>query len=112
VRSTREPDISVINPVFNEGENILLLHGALSSVLKGIDQEAEVIFIDDGSSDDTLIHLQAISEKDPSVKVLALSRNVGQPDRFHSAMAASSLSTAGRSDFGWLKPICWRSLPT
>jgi glycosyltransferase involved in cell wall biosynthesis len=68
----------VIIPVFNEGENILLLHRALSSVLKGIDQGAEVIFIDDGSSDDTLIHLRAISEKDPSVKVLALSRNFGQ----------------------------------
>jgi len=68
----------VIIPVFNEGENILLLHRALSSVLKGIDQDAEVIFIDDGSSDDTLIHLRAISEKDPSVKVLALSRNFGQ----------------------------------
>ena len=78
MRSNREPDISVIIPVFNEGENILLLHRALSSVLKGIDQEAEVIFIDDGSSDDTLIHLRAISEKDPSVKVLALSRNFGQ----------------------------------
>ena len=68
----------MIIPVFNEGENILLLHRALSSVLKGIDQDAEVIFIDDGSSDDTLIHLRAISEKDPSVKVLALSRNFGQ----------------------------------
>ena len=78
MRSNREPDISVIIPVFNEGENILLLHRALSSVLKGIDQDAEVIFIDDGSSDDTLIHLRAISEKDPSVKVLALSRNFGQ----------------------------------
>jgi len=78
VRSNRDPDVSVIIPVFNEGENILLLHRALSSVLKGIDQEAEVIFIDDGSSDDTLSHLRTISEKDPSVKVLALSRNFGQ----------------------------------
>ena len=76
--SNRDPAVSVIIPVFNEGENILLLHGALSSVLKGIDQEAEVIFIDDGSSDDTLSHLRTISEKDPSVKVLALSRNFGQ----------------------------------
>ncbi|MCJ7640706.1 MAG: glycosyltransferase family 2 protein [Desulfobacterales bacterium] len=78
MRSNRDPDVSVIIPVFNEGENILLLHRALSSVLKGIDQEAEVIFIDDGSSDDTLSHLRTISEKDPSVKVLALSRNFGQ----------------------------------
>ena len=76
--SNRDPDVSVVIPVFNEGENILLLHRALSSVLKGIDQEAEVIFIDDGSSDDTLSHLRTISEKDPSVKVLALSRNFGQ----------------------------------
>ena len=76
--SNREPDISVIIPVFNEGENILLLHRALSSVLKGIDQQAEVIFIDDGSSDDTLTHLRTISERDPSVRVLAFSRNFGQ----------------------------------
>jgi len=36
----------------------------------------------------------------------------GQTDRFHSAMAASSRSTARRSGFWWLHPIWWRSLPT
>jgi len=87
----------VIIPVFNEGENILLLHKALSSVLKGIDQEAEVIFIDDGSSDNTLIHLRAISEKDPSVKVLALSRNFGQT----AALSAGSIFPRERLSFQW-----------
>jgi hypothetical protein len=37
---------------------------------------------------------------------------LGQTDRFHSAMAASSRSTARRSGFWWLQPSSWRSLPT
>jgi glycosyltransferase involved in cell wall biosynthesis len=70
--------ISVLIPVFNEGQNISLLYEEVVSVLRGIDRDYEVIFVDDGSSDDTLEQLKMISKKDPNVKVLSLSRNFGQ----------------------------------
>jgi len=70
--------ISILIPVFNEGQNILPLYQKTLSVMKRIDRRFEVIFIDDGSTDDTLSQLVAISEGDPCVKTLSLSRNFGQ----------------------------------
>ena len=73
-----EINISVIIPVFNEGQNILPLYEKLRSVLKKIDGDYEVIFIDDGSSDNTLNQLRIISEKDSAIKIICFSRNFGQ----------------------------------
>ena len=70
--------ISVLIPVFNEGENISPLYEEVTSVLRQIDRDYEVIFVDDGSSDDTLTQLKVISQKDSNIKVVSLSRNFGQ----------------------------------
>ena len=76
--ASREQSISVVIPVLNEQENVPLLHEKLSAVMKGMDRDYEVIYIDDGSSDDTLKKLEALSEQDPHIKVLSFSRNFGQ----------------------------------
>jgi glycosyltransferase involved in cell wall biosynthesis len=73
-----DTDISIVIPVFNEGQNIALLHEKLASVLNPLKQEYEIIFVDDGSLDDTVSQLRNIVRRDPKVKVLALSRNFGQ----------------------------------
>jgi glycosyltransferase involved in cell wall biosynthesis len=73
-----EPDISIVIPVYNEGQNIVLLHEKLGSVLSSLNQTHEILFVDDGSLDDTLNQLKKIAQKDSKVKVLALSRNFGQ----------------------------------
>jgi glycosyltransferase involved in cell wall biosynthesis len=70
--------ISVIIPVFNEEKSILPLYEKLTSALKKLEQGYEVIFIDDGSTDNTLDHLRLISKDDPSVKVISFLRNYGQ----------------------------------
>ena len=88
----REPSISVIIPVYNEGQNISSLYEKLASVLGRIGKEYEVIFVDDGSSDDTLAQLRSISQKDPQVRVLVLSRNFGQT----AALSAGIDSSRGR----------------
>jgi glycosyltransferase involved in cell wall biosynthesis len=77
VQKTKEM-ISVIIPVFNEEKNILPLYEKLNSVLEGIGKDYEVIFIDDGSSDDTLSILKPICKKDPRIKFISFSRNYGQ----------------------------------
>jgi len=88
----REPSISVIIPVYNEGQNISSLYEELASVLGRIAKDYEVIFVDDGSSDDTLTQLRSISQKDPQVRVLVFSRNFGQT----AALSAGIDSSRGR----------------
>lgn len=71
-------DISVVVPLYNEEENALLLYEELQSVLSGLLQTWEIIFIDDGSSDRTLEILGNIQKNDACVRVVGLRRNFGQ----------------------------------
>ncbi|MEY2343245.1 glycosyltransferase family 2 protein [Acidithiobacillus sp. IBUN Pt1247-S3] len=70
--------ISVIIPCHNESENIEPLYHRVQTVLEGMQQAWEIIFINDGSSDDTLLRLLALREKDKRVTVINLSRNFGK----------------------------------
>jgi dolichol-phosphate mannosyltransferase len=75
---THEPLLSVVTPCFNESEVVKLFHEAISPVLKNISGlEYELIFVDDGSSDDTLQILNEIANEDRAVRVCSLSRNFG-----------------------------------
>jgi len=70
-------DLSVVVPVFNECENILPLHEALSEALDG--WEYELVFVDDGSTDGSFDALTSIAEADPEhTLVIELRRNFGQ----------------------------------
>lgn len=70
--------LSVVIPVFNETKNVGPLYQALSSTLKNLDRNYEVLFVDDGSSDGTQNLLRQMAEKDPLVKVIFFRRNYGQ----------------------------------
>ena len=72
------PDISVVVPFFNEEDSIPELHDRLSKVAEGIDRTFELVFIDDGSSDDTWRVLCEIQASDPCVRAVQLRRNFGQ----------------------------------
>ena len=76
-RTVREM-VSVVIPVLNEEENILPLHEELLAVLKKLDRDYEIIFIDDGSTDKTLERLRLLCKSDPSTKVISFLRNYGQ----------------------------------
>lgn len=70
--------ISIITPIYNEGENIELLLKRLFSTMDQMDFEFEIIAVDDGSEDDSYTLLCATAKKRPELKVLKLSRNYGQ----------------------------------
>lgn len=70
--------VSIVIPVLNEGKNILPLYEKLISALRRIGRGYEVIFVDDGSVDNTLSQLKMISQKDSNIRVLSFSRNFGQ----------------------------------
>lgn len=74
-----EYDLSVVIPVFNEEENIQLLHNSIHEALSDLGKPWEVVYVDDGSSDDSLSFLEKIAAEDPeSTTVVALRRNFGQ----------------------------------
>lgn len=70
--------ISVVIPAYNEEENINFLYDELSGVLAALQQPYEIIFVDDGSSDNTLAVLRSIQQKDAEVGVIRFRRNFGQ----------------------------------
>lgn len=70
--------VSVIIPLFNEGENVAPLCDALTPALEEIGRPYEVIFVDDGSTDDTAEKLAAIAAGNNKFKVLHFKRNAGQ----------------------------------
>jgi glycosyltransferase involved in cell wall biosynthesis len=87
-----EPDVSVFLPVFNEEPNLRPLHAKLDEALKVLRRSAEIVYVDDGSSDGSLKILREIAETDPRVRVVALRRNYGQT----AAMAAGIDAARGK----------------
>ena len=71
------PELSVVLPVFDEEANLPELYRRLTAVLAGIPGSYEIVFVDDGSRDNSLAILQKLAAADPHVGVLALSRNFG-----------------------------------
>lgn len=68
--------ISIIIPAYNESGNIKVIYSKLKEQLKG-KEVFELIFIDDGSTDQTLQEIKQIGQQDNSVKFASLSRNFG-----------------------------------
>jgi glycosyltransferase involved in cell wall biosynthesis len=70
------PFLSVVIPIYNESENIASLYHSLEKGLDGID--AEVIAVDDGSSDGSFDMLRSIAQENGRWRVICLRRNFGQ----------------------------------
>jgi glycosyltransferase involved in cell wall biosynthesis len=70
--------LSVVIPVYNEEENIPDLYRKTREVLDSLGSSWELIFVDDGSRDNSLECMRVISYADPRVKVIKLRRNYGQ----------------------------------
>jgi glycosyltransferase involved in cell wall biosynthesis len=70
--------LSVIVPVKDERDNVEPLHERLTTVLTPTGWDYEIVFVDDGSVDDTFQTLDAIATGDDRVKVVRLRRNFGQ----------------------------------
>ncbi|MFN2453435.1 MAG: glycosyltransferase family 2 protein [Pyrinomonadaceae bacterium] len=78
------PLISIFLPVLNEEPNLAPLHVKLDEALAAIKASAEIIYVDDGSTDGSLDVLRELARLDSRVRVVALRRNYGQT----AAMAA------------------------
>lgn len=74
--------LSVVIPLYNEEENIKVLHERLKRSLDRLNIEYEIIYVDDGSIDNTLSILEEIQASDQTVMILSFRRNFGQTAAF------------------------------
>ena len=71
--------ISLVVPCFNEQDNIVPFYDAILEVFNDIPEASfELMFVDDGSQDETFMRIQNLHEKDDRVKCISFSRNFGK----------------------------------
>jgi glycosyltransferase involved in cell wall biosynthesis len=78
------PKLSVVVPVYNEQDCVVRLYDALIEVCDAVDLLYELVFVDDGSHDDTYPTLQRLHASDGRIRVVRFRKNYGQT----AAMAA------------------------
>ncbi len=71
------PDLSIVVPMYNEEGNVDVFNRELAQVLDDLNIACEIIYIDDGSTDNTWMMIQHQSRHDSRVKGLSFSRNFG-----------------------------------
>ncbi len=76
--------ISIIIPIYNEEDNVVESYQELTEVMAETGWNYELLFVDDGSRDNTLKNLMAVSNTDSHVRIIEFRRNFGQT----AAMAA------------------------
>ncbi len=78
VTELNKPELAVVVPVHNEAENLGMLIGEIRTALDPVCKEYEIIYIDDGSSDDSVDRLLAIKKECPQLRVLRHLKCSGQ----------------------------------
>jgi len=86
--------LSLVIPCYNEEESAPIFYREMNEVyqthLKPLGLELEYIFVDDGSSDNTIAVVKALAEKDDSVRYLSFSRNFGKEAAMFAGMEAAT----------------------
>jgi glycosyltransferase involved in cell wall biosynthesis len=80
-------NISVVIPLLNEYESLNELHDWIVSVMQSNHFSYEIIFIDDGSTDDSWKQIEALSSKNEYVKGIQFLRNYGKSQALHAGFA-------------------------
>ena len=81
------PVVSIVAPAYNEARNLAAFVQALTPVLDSLGEPWEIVFVDDGSRDNTLGLLLAARATDPRIKVVGLARNFGKDVALSAGLA-------------------------
>lgn len=81
--------VSVVVPIYNEEELVVRFHEAVTDAMRLVEDDWEVVYVNDGSTDSSLDLLKKLQATDPRVVVVELSRNWG-----HMGAIAAGLRTA------------------
>jgi len=79
----------VIVPAYNEEKNISLFYDELIKYLDYEDYDIDILYVNDGSIDNTLKEIKKLSNKDKRVKYISLSRNFGKESALHAGLNSS-----------------------
>ena len=82
-------NLSIIIPLFNEQESLSELHEWIVRVMKANQFTYEIIFIDDGSKDESWVMIESIAKKDKNVKAFKFQRNYGKSPALHIGFEAA-----------------------
>jgi len=83
--------ISVVVPMLNEQESIAELYRQIKTVIEPMGKSFEIIYIDDGSTDQSAVTARDLHEKDPRVKIIEFRKNYGKA----AALAAAFKMVSG-----------------
>ena len=81
--------LSIIVPVFNEADSLRELHAEINGMCSARNLEAEIIFVDDGSTDRSWEMVRSLTERDSRVRALRFRRNFGKAAALAAGMQAS-----------------------
>ena len=104
--ATTNPDISVVVPLYNEQESLPELLAWIRRVMEANSYSFEVIFIDDGSSDNSWNIVRSLRRNDPNVRGIRFRRNYGKS----AALFADSKPHGGTWSSRWTQTC--RTRPT
>ncbi len=86
----QDPELSLFLPVLDEEENLRPMHAKIQAALDELGRTAEVIYVDDGSTDGSLKILKEIAATDDRVRVISLRRNYGQTAAMSAGIDAAT----------------------
>jgi glycosyltransferase involved in cell wall biosynthesis len=92
VADVARPHVTVVVPLFNEAESLPELHQRLTAVLGPFGGGYELIFVDDGSRDESLAVLQNLAANDVHLRIISFRRNFGKS----AALATGFRAARGR----------------
>ncbi|HEY8682106.1 MAG TPA: glycosyltransferase family 2 protein [Rhodanobacter sp.] len=88
------PQLTIVVPAYNESAVLETFHQRLRNVLDGLSLDASVLYVDDGSSDDTWAIIQTLMARDPRTGALKLSRNFGKEAALTAGLDAVTADAA------------------
>ena len=82
----RKELLSIVVPSFNEQESLPIFYKETLKILKSLKMNYEIIFVDDGSKDDTLGEIIKLNKKDKNVNYISFSRNFGKESAMYAGL--------------------------
>jgi len=82
--------LSIVAPIYNEEENIRLLHEAITNAVRGRVESYEIVLVNDGSRDRSASLLNELAKEDPAVKAIHFESNCGQTAAIYAGLKQSS----------------------
>ena len=70
--------LSIVIPIYNEETNLPQLHEEITASCQNLNRSYEILFVDDGSQDNSLAVCKQLFEKDPRIRIIQLRKNFGQ----------------------------------